>query len=253
LKGASAMNIYTPYTYLIGWSWLNTYYYGAEYGNGIKIANPSNLWVTYFTSSKYVKKFRELHGEPDIIQVRKTFETSSNTRLWEHKVLRRVKAVTRDDFLNKNNGSNQFINKGGYKLTQKQCDSKKGDNNVSKREDVKAKQRKPKNLTDEQRAARSGDNNVSRREDVRIKLRKPKSEITRQRMMKPKSKEHCLAVSKALTGKKKTAEHNRNNSLAKLGRKYYNNGTITKTFLPGNEPEGWVLGKINQYSFKESF
>ena len=68
------MIIYTPYTYLIGWSHLNTYYYGVRFANNNKdIANPDELWVTYFTSSKYVSEFRELNGEPDIVEVRKTF------------------------------------------------------------------------------------------------------------------------------------------------------------------------------------
>lgn len=46
------MTIYIPYTYLIGWSKLNWWYYGAEFAKIKKIANPSNLWTTYFTSSK---------------------------------------------------------------------------------------------------------------------------------------------------------------------------------------------------------
>ncbi len=65
------MSIYIPYTYIIGWSLYNKYYYGVRYA---KNCNPNDLWKTYFTSSKYVKEFRNNHGEPDIIQVRKTFE-----------------------------------------------------------------------------------------------------------------------------------------------------------------------------------
>ena len=59
-----------PYTYLIGWSKLNKYYYGVRYA---KNCHPSDLWTKYFTSSKYVKQFREENGEPDIIEIRKTF------------------------------------------------------------------------------------------------------------------------------------------------------------------------------------
>lgn len=53
------------YTYLIGWSLMGIYYYGAQYRN---MANPKDLWVKYFTSSKTVKIFRSIYGEPDIIQ-----------------------------------------------------------------------------------------------------------------------------------------------------------------------------------------
>ena len=37
----------TPYTYLIGWSNLNKFYYGVRYGKG---CHPSDLWVKYFGS-----------------------------------------------------------------------------------------------------------------------------------------------------------------------------------------------------------
>jgi len=38
-----------PYTYLIGWSNLNTWYYGRRTS---KNCHPSDLWQKYFTSSK---------------------------------------------------------------------------------------------------------------------------------------------------------------------------------------------------------
>lgn len=95
------MDIYVPYTYLIGWSKLNAWYYGVEYGDKAKIANPSNLWSNYFTSSKRVKEFRKLYGDPDVIQVRRTFKTRVEARDWEHKVLRRMKVVFDEKWLNK--------------------------------------------------------------------------------------------------------------------------------------------------------
>lgn len=58
------MNIYQPYFYVIGWTQLNIFYMGIQYG---KNSHPSNLWSTYFTSSQYVKQFRQTHGEPDLI------------------------------------------------------------------------------------------------------------------------------------------------------------------------------------------
>jgi hypothetical protein len=85
------MCIYTtPYTYLIRWSTHNKWYYGVRFGKG---CNPADLWTTYFTSSKRVKLFRELNGEPDIIQVRKIFKTPKEALLWEEKVLKRCKVV----------------------------------------------------------------------------------------------------------------------------------------------------------------
>ena len=87
---------YLPYTYLIGWSSLNKYYYGVEYGKKKKTANPTNLWTVYFTSSRVVKHFRDTYGEPDVVQVRRAFNVGSDeTRMesainWEKKVLTRI-------------------------------------------------------------------------------------------------------------------------------------------------------------------
>lgn len=87
-----------PYTYLIGWSKQNLWYYGAQYG---KKANPDKLWITYYTSSKYVKSARVLFGEPDIIKIRKKFNCAKQCKRWETKVLRRMNVVSQEIWLNK--------------------------------------------------------------------------------------------------------------------------------------------------------
>ena len=87
-----------PFTYLIGWSKLNKYYYGVRFARSCK---PSDLWTTYFTSSNYVKEVRTINGEPDIIQVRRIFDNVKEARAWEHKVLRRLKANIKDKWINK--------------------------------------------------------------------------------------------------------------------------------------------------------
>jgi hypothetical protein len=86
-----------PFTYLIGWSSLDKWYYGVRYG---KHCNPSQLWTSYYTSSKYVLELRKQVGEPDVIQVRRTFMSIQEAVNWETKVLRRMKVIKRDDFLN---------------------------------------------------------------------------------------------------------------------------------------------------------
>lgn len=91
------MHIYTSYTYLIGWSHLNKWYYGVRYA---KRCHPTELWVTYFTSSKHVKLFRKKHGEPDIIQVRETFDDHIKALSWEEKVLRRMNVARESKWLN---------------------------------------------------------------------------------------------------------------------------------------------------------
>ena len=94
------ISIYKPYTYLIGWSHIEKYYYGVEYAQRGKIANPTNLWTTYFTSSKIIKQMRMEFGEPDIIEVRKVFSDAQSSVLWEDKVLRRLNVLNNEKWLN---------------------------------------------------------------------------------------------------------------------------------------------------------
>jgi len=103
-------NIYQPFCYLIGWSALKKFYYGVRYAKG---TIPSDLWTKYYTSSKYVAKYREKYGEPDIIQVRKVFTTAKDAILWEEKVIRRLNAIYQECWLNKNNtssGARRIVN-----------------------------------------------------------------------------------------------------------------------------------------------
>ena len=93
-----AINSSKPYTYLIGWSNHNKYYYGARYALN---CDPSDLWKTYFTSSEYVKDYVSKYGDPDIIQVRRTFNSGKSAMLWESRFLKKVNAMHNDLFLNK--------------------------------------------------------------------------------------------------------------------------------------------------------
>jgi hypothetical protein len=88
-----------PYTYLIGWSQHNLWYYGVRYAS---ICHPNDLWQTYFTSSKYVKESRKLYGEPDIVTVRRVFNDKVTAIQWENKVLRRMNVLRSDNWLNRN-------------------------------------------------------------------------------------------------------------------------------------------------------
>lgn len=86
------------YTYLIGWTKYNKWYYGVRYS---QYSNPNELWKTYFTSSKHVKNFRKKKGEPNIIQIRRVFDNSTKARLWEHKVLKKLKIIENSKWLNR--------------------------------------------------------------------------------------------------------------------------------------------------------
>lgn len=101
----------TPFTYLIGWTKHDIWYYGAKYARG---CNPSDLWTTYFTSSKHVVKFIEDHGQPDVIEIRHTFKTEKAARAWEERVLRKIDAVNDERWLNKCVGNGGFYS--AYKV-----------------------------------------------------------------------------------------------------------------------------------------
>jgi len=98
---------YTPYTYLIGWSKLDKWYYGSRYATKNKClyesgCHPDDFWVTYHTSSNIVTAFREEHGEPDVIEIRKTFSNADDAKDWEHRILQRMNVVKEDKWLNGN-------------------------------------------------------------------------------------------------------------------------------------------------------
>ena len=108
--------IYCPFTYLIGWTWLDRWYYGVRYARG---CHPDDLWTKYFTSSGVVKEYREEHGEPDVIEVRQTFNDSLQAREWEEKVLRRLNAVKDERWLNRGNSGKSFFCKGHSEESKK--------------------------------------------------------------------------------------------------------------------------------------
>ena len=86
-----------PYTYLIGWPKQNKFYYGVRWAYG---CTPNDLWNTYFTSSKYVRQFVAIHGDPDIIQIRRVFDAKEKAIKWESKVLTRLNLRKNTKFLN---------------------------------------------------------------------------------------------------------------------------------------------------------
>ena len=99
---------YIPYTYLIGWSELNLWYYGSKYGND---ANPDTLWKLYFTSSNKVDYMRQKYGEPDVIQIRKTFYDAKSCTAWEYNVLKRLLSKNNQNrciWINQNIGFGEF-------------------------------------------------------------------------------------------------------------------------------------------------
>jgi hypothetical protein len=145
------MSIYNhlPYTYIIGWSQHDTWYYGVRYS---VTASPNDLWKTYFTSSDYVKNFRKQYGEPDVVSIRRTFDTKDKAISWEHKVLRRMRVKLSDRWLNKNDCSTPPVMIGednpfyGKKHSEEVLNILR---NNYKTEESREKLRKPKEIISE--------------------------------------------------------------------------------------------------------
>jgi len=99
--------MHQPFTYLIKHIPSGKVYYGLRYA---KKCHPSDLWTTYFTSSTDVEKLIKKDGKDAFLfEVRKTFSDRSKAIEWEKKVLRRMKVIGRNDFINRNiPGSSMF-------------------------------------------------------------------------------------------------------------------------------------------------
>lgn len=96
----------TYYTYHLYHKPTGLRYYGVRYS---KNAKPTDLWTTYFTSSKYVKALIDGYGRDSFIyEVRRTFESREKAISWEHRVLRRLKVRTNEGWLNKAAGSEDY-------------------------------------------------------------------------------------------------------------------------------------------------
>ena len=98
-----------PYTYFLLHRPTGLKYYGAKYS---KNADPTKLWVNYFSSSKKVKKLIQEYGKDSFdFEIRKTFKTKEETLLWEQSVLKRLKVDERKDWLNVHiYGGRWFVN-----------------------------------------------------------------------------------------------------------------------------------------------
>lgn len=166
-----------PYTYLLGWPDQNKWYYGVRYAHD---CDPKELWLSYKTSSKYVREHAAVYGNPAIIEIRRTFKTPSLARIWEHKVLRRMKVVMSEKFLNMTDNKSIAPLKGDdnpakrpevRKLISENTPKKFGLSNPMKNLETAVK------VSDKLKGRKNywqiGDNNPAKRPEVRKKLSKP--------------------------------------------------------------------------------
>jgi hypothetical protein len=146
------------FVYVIGWRQADRWYAGVRYK---KNCDPSDLWVSYHTSSKHVAKFRVEHGEPDVVHVVRTFgNDTQSARAFEQRLLHRMQVLHSDRWLNQAVGGEFAGRRGPHSAETRQkirekAIGRKRKNPVSEEQIRKQKETFAKNYTPERAAARS--------------------------------------------------------------------------------------------------
>ena len=125
----------TPYTYFVLHIPTGLKYYGSKYGKG---SNPNTFWKPggYFTSSIKVKQLIEDYGIGSFkAEVRKVFTKPEEALNYEYRFLKKVNALNKEDWLNKNLGGEKFRNVGpaSEKILESQRNKKQTPEGNSKR------------------------------------------------------------------------------------------------------------------------
>ena len=111
MKDIQQFPAYTYYLYHIP---TGKKYYGVRWANE---CNPENdLWIKYFGSSRLVDILIEEYGKESFIpEIRKLFYSREDALFWEREVIKRIKAIDRNDWLNQSNvGSYVPDNSGSF-------------------------------------------------------------------------------------------------------------------------------------------
>lgn len=89
----------TPYTYLIKHKSSGLCYYGVRFAEG---CSPSDLFTTYFTSSKIIHRIIKKEGVDSFeYEIRKVFSSSRKAQEWELRVLKKLKVPNNEKLFNK--------------------------------------------------------------------------------------------------------------------------------------------------------
>lgn len=209
------------YTYIIGWRNRDIWYYG------YRTKNPNNdLWMNYFTSSKYVDDFRKEFGEPDVIRVHKIFDSKDEAIAYEQKFLKRVNAVRSDRWLNRNRAGIEFRSPDKFTESSRKKMSESAKGRVPWNKGLKGVQKPSAETIEKRRLANTG------------KRRTPEQKenlSNGQRSRKAFSEEHKRNISLGQMGrvspnkgKKFSDEHRRKLSESHKGHVAWNKGLSSK-------------------------
>ena len=97
--------IYQPYVYIIKFKPTQQIYIGVQFRETNDIANPCQLWTTYFGSGPNVIKLREMFDEDDFqCRVLSVWNTKEEVLAEEKRILKKYDAKNNLRFLNESNG-----------------------------------------------------------------------------------------------------------------------------------------------------
>ncbi len=149
------MNIYLPFTYVLTFKPTGQRYYGVRYA---KTAHPTQLWTTYFTSSKIIRSLVEEHGADAFeAKVRRTFSNRDSAILWESRVLRKLDASHNPLWFNQVNGDANFasISEWSAEARAKYSERRKGITFSDEHKANLSKAKKGRAQSEEHKAKRS--------------------------------------------------------------------------------------------------
>ena len=220
------MNTYQPYTYLIGWSVLDRWYYGVRYAKG---CHPGDFWVKYFTSSYDVQLLRKQFGNPDVIQIRQIFETAEDALLWEQKVLHRLDAANTEKWINQTNS-----------VWPPERMSEQSRKRISEYRTARRHTSKTRQKISEANKGQIPWNKGRKMSDEEITARNEKGK-TLGMFGKTHTSDTKKKMSIAKLGKKLNEETKSKMSEAKKGLRWATNGSQTRRVK--DLPEGWKWGR----------
>lgn len=192
-----------PYTYLIGWKEQNLWYYGVQFGEN---SDPSNLWNTYFTSSKKVQLLREDIGEPDVVQVRKVFVSQEDARNWETKVIRRMGAVESEKWLNQTDNTGNFYWQGKRPTRTKEHSEKI----AAARRGKKISEEHAKKLHEGRRNSTNTQEHIESYRNANLgrkRMEESKQKMRDAKLNNPKTSENAAIAGIASANKRKSDPH----------------------------------------------
>lgn len=158
-----------PYTYLVTFKQTGQLYYGSRTKNGCE---ESDLWSTYFTSSKVIRSLIKLHGKEAFdYEIRQRFDTREEALAWETKFLNKVHAKSSRQWLNQAANSPDFHIKFHTEETKRKLSEagKRRRHSPETIDKIKASRKDHKFIEAMRKAGRSG-KNLNRDSEYRNKM-----------------------------------------------------------------------------------